>query len=155
MLILMSTHMSEWKPFALLHRGGRVTPRSPSTVLCFSVDLLDLFRVKVVIYALIGKANTGNLHGPVADSVSNSAMLRSSRFHYPLWMQNSSFFFSFKLLQRCWIRAEFSCFITPLSNPCLAHSTAAISTLALIKKEGNSKLGRNDRYFCEKSRKNT
>lgn len=34
------------------------------------------------------------------------------------------------------MRAEFSCVIAPLSNPCLAHSTAAISTLALIKKKG-------------------
>lgn len=34
------------------------------------------------------------------------------------------------------MRAEFSCVITPPSNPCLAHSTAAISTLALIKNKG-------------------
>lgn len=74
--------MSKWKPFALLHIGAIVTPRSLSTVLCFSVDLFDLFCVEVLIYTLIGKANTGNLHGAEVDSVSNSIMLKSPRFHY-------------------------------------------------------------------------
>lgn len=71
MLILTSMYTREWKTFALLHVSAIVTPRSLSTVLCFFVDLLDLFCVKVVIYTIIGKANTGNLHGPVVDSVLN------------------------------------------------------------------------------------
>lgn len=83
MLILMSMCMSEWRPFALLHLGATVAPGSLSTVLCCFVDLFDLFRVKVVIYTLIGKANTGNLHGPAVDCVSNPVMLGSPRFHYP------------------------------------------------------------------------
>lgn len=83
MLILMGMYMSERKLFALLHVGATVAPGSLSTVLCCFVDLLDLFCVKVVIYTLIGKANTGNLHGPAVDCVSNPVILGSPRFHYP------------------------------------------------------------------------
>lgn len=127
--------------------------RSLSTVLCFFVDLLDLFCAKLVIYTLIGKANTGNLQGLVADSVSKSVMLRSPRFHYPFWMHNSSFSFFFKLLQRVlnegWI---FLCYSTTFKSMFGSFYCCYFYT-GFNKKEGNGKLGRNDRYFCEKGRK--
>lgn len=155
MLILMSMCMSEWKPFALFHVGALVTPRSLGTVLCFFVDLLDLFCVKVVIYTLIGKANTGNLHGPVADSVSNSVMQRSPRFHNPFWMQSSFFLFFFKLLQRVLNEGWIFLFCNTTFKPMFGSFYCCYFHVGFNKKEGNSKLGRNDRYFCEKSRKNT
>lgn len=62
--------MSEWKPLALLYLGAWDTQVTQyCAVFSFFVDLLDLFCVKVVIYALIGKATT-YLHSPIFDSVS-------------------------------------------------------------------------------------
>lgn len=57
------------------------------------------------------------------------------------------------------MRAEFSCVVTPLpgatfkppvGSPCCCGFHTGFN-----EKEGTSKLGRNCRYHCEKSRKNT
>jgi len=67
MLILVSMCMSEWKPLTLLCLCAWDTQVNQYCV--FFVDLLDLFCVKVVIYALIGKATTHNLCRPIMESV--------------------------------------------------------------------------------------